>query len=524
MKNQHRIKIVILALTSLTMIYACQPEETSIAENVSYNEIHRPQFHFSPKEMWMNDPNGMVFDGKEYHLFYQYNPNDVVWGPMHWGHAVSSDLVHWNHLPVALYPDSLGTIFSGSAVLDEQNTSGLGSEDNPPLVAIYTYHDTLKASAGRNDYQTQGLAFSIDAGRTWEKYKRNPIVHNPGIIDFRDPKVFWYEPAREWLMILAVKDHVEFYSSPNLIDWKKRGEFGQEFGNHGGVWECPDLFPLVVDGEDTRKWVMIVSINPGGPNGGSATQYFVGDFDGVQFTCDSDPANVSWLDYGPDNYAGVTWSNTPDNRRLFLGWMSNWAYANQVPTNPWRSANTIPRELYLARIGGSLHVRSKVVPELKNIISSGKSFPSILLSDSIDLTVGLDFDVSTSILDGVIDADDFGIELSNSIGQRLRVGYSSGENQFFVDRGNAGNDFSEKFNPVSYAPRMASDRKIRFNLVIDVSSIEVFFDDGTTVTTSLFFPDQKFDRLKIFAASKPITVDSLRIRKVSSIWSVNKPE
>ena len=283
-----------------------------------YNEPHRPQVHFSPKANWMNDPNGMVFFNNNYHLFYQYYPDSTVWGPMHWGHATSKDLVHWDHQPVALYPDTLGYIFSGSAVADVNNTSGFGKDGKIPLVAIFTHHDPVGEKAGTGTHETQSIAYSLDDGVTWKKYEKNPVLKNPGIKDFRDPKVMWYEPGKKWIMTLATLDHITFYSSPNLKDWTKESALGKEFGAHGGVWECPDLFPLEYEGKEI--WILVVNINPGGPNGGSATQYFTGQFDGNKFT--PYQTDIRWLDYGPDEYAGITWSNT-GNRKIFLGWMSN---------------------------------------------------------------------------------------------------------------------------------------------------------------------------------------------------------
>jgi len=320
---------IILSLLAIFLIFGCsqpkmKPADNEVAKKY-YSEKYRPQYHFSPDSMWMNDPNGMVYYEGEYHLFYQYYPDSNVWGPMHWGHAISPDMVHWEHLPIALYPDDYGYIFSGSAVVDEQNTSGFGETGEAPLVAIFTYHDPVGAANGEIDYQNQGLAYSNDKGRTWKKYEE-PVLKNPGIIDFRDPKVSWRREFNKWIMTLAVHDHIEFYSSSNLIDWAKTGEFGKETGAHGGVWECPDLFPIKIDGSDEIHWVLLVSINPGGPHGGSATQYFIGDFDGSTFT--SSQNEIKWLDQGSDNYAGVTWSGIPDSdgRILFLGWI-----AGEVP-------------------------------------------------------------------------------------------------------------------------------------------------------------------------------------------------
>jgi fructan beta-fructosidase len=318
MKSWSVLTFIIIALS------ACQQNRSSEnSSGMAVYETYRPQYHFTPQTGWMNDPNGMVYYEGEYHLFYQHYPDSTVWGPMHWGHAVSQDLIHWQHLPVALYPDKLGYIFSGSAVVDWNNTSGLGTAEAPPMVAIYTYHDPGGERQGRIDFQTQGIAYSVDKGRTWTKYEKNPVLPNPGIRDFRDPKVSWNEVSKQWVMTLAVKDHIEFYGSPDLKKWSKLSEFGNTIGAHGGVWECPDLFSLK-DGEGNSKWVLFVSINPGGPQGGSATQYFIGNFDGKNFMPQDTLAR--WIDYGADNYAGVTWSDIPasDGRRLFIGWMSNW--------------------------------------------------------------------------------------------------------------------------------------------------------------------------------------------------------
>ena len=296
--------------------------------DTEYSERFRPQFHFSPKSNWMNDPNGLIFENDRYHLFYQFYPDSTVWGPMHWGHATSEDLTHWTHQPIALYPDSLGYIFSGSAVMDYKNSSGLGSENQPAIVAIYTYHNMEYERSGRNDYQTQGIAFSLDHGMTWEKYDGNPVIKNPGIKDFRDPKVFWHEPTQKWILILVAGDNARIYNSKNLIDWTFLSDFGHNEGAHGGVWECPDLFPLTTDQGD-QKWVLIISINPGGPQGGSATQYFVGDFDGQKFTAAQKESK--WLDFGRDNYARVTYNDAPEGKRILMGWMSNWDYAQVTP-------------------------------------------------------------------------------------------------------------------------------------------------------------------------------------------------
>jgi fructan beta-fructosidase len=506
---------------TVVVIYGCRSNEASTDSTLSgsaqfFKEMHRPQLHFTPREHWMNDPNGMVYHDGEYHLFYQYYPDGLTWGPMHWGHAVSEDLVHWEHLPIALYPDSLGYIFSGSAVVDTNNSSGLGAAGNPPMVAIYTYHSAEKEKAGRADYQYQGIAYSLDNGRTWTKYENNPVLHNQGMKDFRDPKVFWHDASGKWVMVLAVKDHVELWGSSDLKTWNKLSDFGYEFGAHGGVWECPDLFYSRIDGEQGGKWVMIVSINPGGVNGGSGTQYFVGDFDGKTFTPGADKNTTLWLDHGPDDYAGVTFANAPDNRRIFIGWMSNWAYAQDVPTTPWRSAMTLPRDLSIGRVGGQLYVRSALSPETSRLVSSANSPTTVTITDSTEVSPEVDF--SKSMVTGIFAAKDFIIQLYNQKGQKVVIGFDQSKNQFFVDRGTSGkNDFSGNFNPVSIAPRVSSSESITFTFVADVSSLEVFFDDGLTVMTSLHFPDEPLSRMRISTATNSEPVE-LRIRQLDSIW------
>ena len=296
----------------IVLLFSCKNKESKAKVSAAvktdyYTEPYRPQFHFSPEEKWMNDPNGMVYHKGVYHLFYQYYPEDIVWGPMHWGHATSKDVVHWKHKPIALFPDEHGLIFSGSAIVDFDNTSGFGTKENPPLVAIFTYHLMAGEKAGRKDFQTQGIAYSLDNGDTWTKYEENPVIENDGIKDFRDPKVFWNAANQTWVMALVAGDHLQLWNSDNLKEWNKLSEFGKDKGAHGGVWECPDLFPLKVEGGEEEKWILLISMNPGAPNGGSGTQYFIGDFDGEKFT--TDQSEVKWLDWGTDNYAGVTYNN-----------------------------------------------------------------------------------------------------------------------------------------------------------------------------------------------------------------------
>lgn len=482
-----------------------------------YHEQFRPQLHFSPKAHWMNDPNGMVYFNHTYHLFFQYYPNGTVWGPMHWGHAVSKDLVHWKELPVAIYPDRLGYIFSGSAVVDSNNTSGFGKKGKIPLVAIFTQHDPKRADAGRKDFQNQSIAYSLDGGYTWTKYVGNPVLKNPGKQDFRDPKVSWYGKDKKWIMTLAVGDHIEFYSSPNLKSWTKESEFGKGAGAHGGVWECPDLFPMKLNGK--THWILIVNINPGGPNKGSATQYFVGQFDGRKFT----PADTltRWLDYGPDEYAGVTWSNTGD-RRIFQGWMSNWLYATQVPTSPWRSAFTLPRELSLFLYNEHIFLKSKPLADLTALNEKNKRF------HFSNAHLGSLYDVSQMIKGQVAGQyilkmtvprkDDFEFRLENEQNEVVRIGYNKKENQFYIDRTQAGiNDFNKDFSGVEKAPRLSDAKSMRLTAVIDRASVELFADDGKTVMTSIFFPKKSFDWIEM-GSDKRLQIVSLTCIELRSIW------
>ena len=526
MKKQYAF-VVLAGL--IAVVTACSSKTKIKKEMASdqtnyYQEQYRPHYHFSPEFGWMNDPNGMVFYKGEYHLFYQYYPDSTVWGPMHWGHAVSTDLVHWKHLPIALYPDSIGYIFSGSAVVDWKNTTGFGTSDDPPLVAIFTYHNMAREKAGRTDAENQGIAYSTDKGRTWVKYDGNPVLLNPGIKDFRDPNVIWNEELQKWNLILSAHDRVRIYSSPDLKDWNFESEFGADAGSHGGVWECPDLFPLKVKETDQPKWVMLVNLNPGGPNGGSGTQYFVGDFDGHQFTPAS--KDTSWLDWGHDNYAGVTWSDIPkeDGRRIFLGWMSNWNYAQVVPTTTWRSAMTVPRVLTLDNENGNYKVLVDPVKELDELRIPGAEVKQADLSVAGEKTVQLDsIRLACSEINVEFQKADqlphsFGLTLSNDQNEQLRIGYSSENKQLFVDRSKAGkNDFSPKFEGVATAPFEMSET-MKLHIYVDVASVEVFADDGQLVMTETYFPTSEMNHLQLFSDKGSIEVKDIGVYGLKSIW------
>lgn len=498
-----------MALFALAGWFCNRMPETTIPVTAK-TEPHRPVFHFTPPEKWMNDPNGMVWYEGEYHLFYQYYPDSTVWGPMHWGHAVSKNLVHWEHLPIALYPDSLGLIFSGSAVVDWNNTSGLGENGKPPLVAIFTHHNMAAEKQQRMPWQYQSIAYSNDKGRTWTKYPGNPVLPNPGFRDFRDPKVIWDASRKQWVMVLAVGDHAQFWTSADLKKWAHRSDFGKSIGAHGGVWECPDFFPMTIEGSQEQHWVLLQSLNPGGPNGGSSTQYFVGSFDGSQFVPDADfmaslkpegNPKAAWVDFGRDNYAGVTWSDVPasDGRRIFMGWMSNWDYAQVVPTATWRSATTLPRALQLRKTAQGLRLFSEPVKELETLSSKKTVLETQTLDDNLEIP-GLSPAQLELVLEMMPDpAATLTIELSNSRGEVYRVGYETATRQFFSDRTHSGKTaFSEAFaKSIHLAPRASENETVKLHLFFDRSSAELFADDGATVMTDLYFPNEDYGKIRI---------------------------
>ncbi len=508
-------------MVSYASVTCSQPVISSQAEsNKLFTEKHRPQFHFSPERNWMNDPNGMVYFEGEYHLFYQHDRYDEVFTNMSWGHAISKDLIHWKEYPKALVPDGdgLGLIFSGSIVVDKHDSAGFGKN---AFVAIYT---------GTHPRQQQCIAYSTDKGRTWTKYKHNPVIRNevdddiPD--DFRDPKVVWHEPTKKWIMSLAVKDHVEFWSSTNLRQWSRESEFGKTFGSHSGVWECPDLFELPIEGSAHKRWVLLVSINPGGPNGGSATQYFVGNFDGKHFVIDEDfnrqlTSGGRWVDYGTDNYAGVTWSNVTD-RRISIGWMSNWDYAMKAPTHPWRGAMTIPRTLRLVQTHDGLRLASWPVKEIESICNNHKK---VFKNERVESSFGFADAVSktpiyelTLELEGA-DKNGFVLELSNDLDQRLLVGFSPEEDRFFIDRTLSGKgDFSNSFLARHHAPRLCQDRTIRLRILVDRSSVEIFADEGLTVMTSVFYSEEDLGRLSLRPSKGEIVIKTASLKEIKKIW------
>lgn len=494
-----------------------------------YQEQYRNQYHFSPEANWMNDPNGMVYLDGEYHLFYQYYPDSTVWGPMHWAHSVSQDMIHWEHLPIALYPDSLGYIFSGSAVVDKNNTAGFGKD---AIIAIYTYHDMKAEQAGNSKtYQYQAIAYSTDKGRTFTKYSGNPVILNPGLKDFRDPKVIWDKNSNQWVMVFAANDHIKFYGSSNLKDWNHLSDWGQEYGEHGGIWECPDLFPITVKETGEQKWVLLESLNPGAPNGGSGTQYFVGDFNGNEFSLDSNfvddvkDGNAIWLDYGTDNYAGVTWSNAPvnDDQKLLIGWMSNWQYAQVVPTEKWRSAMTLPRKISLHYENGKYRIRSMPVDQTK--LLEHETFNIDPMTIEGNAIVKLDQNKNLKKVKLSIrpeSANIIRIQFYNLKGESTIVGYDQVKKSYFIDRTNSGIvNFEKGFAKSHYAPVDYNPEIIEFLIYLDHSSIELFADQGRVVMTDIVFPSEPYSLVNI-SCSNEANLISGQITTLNSIWGEHR--
>ena len=434
-------------------------------------EQYRPDFHHTPVYGWMNDPNGMFYKDGVWNLYFQHNPYGSQWENMTWGHSTSTDLVHWKFQGDPVQPDALGTVFSGSAVVDKENTSGFGKG---AVIALYT-------SAGES--QTQSMVYSTDNGKTFTKYEGNPVITS-NVPDFRDPHMFWNEDIKKWNMILAAGQHMEIYSSDNLKDWKLESSFGETYGNHGGVWECPDLMKMKVRGTNKEKWMLICNINPGGPSGGSATQYFVGDFDGHKFTCDSKPEVTKWMDYGKDHYATVTFDNAPEGRRVAIAWMSNWQYANQVPTQQYRSGNSIPRDLGLFEYKGETYCSVVPSPEMTAARSkkAGKK-----LTESCEMVVNLKGNAT--------------ITLSNDKGEKVVMNYDAKAETFSMDRTKSGRvDFSKDFAAVTKAPTYGKISQLR--IFIDKSSIEALDADGKMSMTNLVFPSKPYNKVTVKGKGK----------------------
>lgn len=472
---------------------------------------YRPLFHHTPAYGWMNDPNGMFYKDGEWHLYFQCNPYGSKWQNMSWGHSVSKDLIHWRYEPVAIRPNGLGSIFSGSSVIDHDNTCGFG---NDAVIALYTSASTS---------QMQSLAYSNDGGSTFKTYKANPIITLE--TEARDPNMFWNDATKEWNLVLAhaLEHEILLFTSPNLKDWTLTSRFGKNIGCQDGVWECPDLFELPVQGTDLKKWVLIVNINPGGPFGGSATQYFIGDFDGKTFTADTDSEGViptKWLDFGKDHYATVSWSNAPDGRRVVIGWMSNWQYAAEVPTLQYRSSNTLPRDIYLFKADDDqIYAASAPSPELLDIRGSlTKSVKRFHISNSAKNFALPSTNSSTCEILMDIDATksrQVSITLSNNNGDRSVIEFDPKKHTLLFDRTRSGVvDFNTNFPAITVAPTFEHNGKVSLRIFIDKSSIEVFGNNGKACLTNLVFPNSPYTNIKIASEGGKSVISDLRIYSI----------
>lgn len=465
----------------------------------------RPYYHFTPPQNFMNDPNGLVYHDGEYHLFYQHNPYGDLWGHMSWGHAVSRDLVNWQHLPIALYEQEEMMIFSGSAVVDWQNSSGFGLAGEPPLIAIFTAHSP--------DKQTQNLAYSLDNGRSWQMNPDNPLI-DIGSTEFRDPKVFWYAPARQWIMLTVLADQhkVRFDGSPDLKHWTHLSDFGPA-GAVKGLWECPDLFPLSVEQQPDRTlWVLKVD-----EQFGIGAQYFIGTFDGNRFINSAPEANVSKVDYGADFYAAQSWSDLPEGRRVWLGWVNNWSYAFFTPTSPWRGMLSIPRQLVLREYPDGLHLIQQPVPELerlRKIVFAGADLDCAAATAQLSgakLISGLE--IIADFVPG--NAEEVGIEVRSTAGDVTLIGYRVQTNELFLDRTNAGkSDFSPLFPGIHRAPLSLENGKISLHVFIDTCSVEVFANRGRVVISDLIFPKSQDISLEFYSRGGKARLDQL------DVWSL----
>ena len=474
-------------------------------------EKYRPVYHHTPLYGWMNDPNGMFYKDGVWHLYFQHNPYGSKWQNLSWGHSTSKDLINWTPEPEALEPNGLGMVFSGSCALDTNNTAGYGKD---AVLGLYTSADVS---------QTQSLVWSKDNGKTFEFYPANPIITLES--EARDPNMFWDEKAGQWVLLLAhaLEHEMLVFTSPDMKEWTLQSSFGKGIGAQGGVWECPDLFKLKVDGTDEEKWVLICNLNPGGPFGGSATQYFVGDFDGKTFKADTDSEGkipTKWMDYGKDLYATVSWSDAPDNRRTVIGWMSNWQYAAEVPTMQYRSANTLPRDLSLFRApDGNIYLSSAPSPEL--LALRDKLSVNVKKANIRKKAVRYSLpEANSGVCEILLDVDarkseQINFIIANNDGEKVVMEYDVADHTLSFDRRESGNvDFSQDFPAVTVSPTFEDNGKISLRIFIDRSSIEVFGNNGQFVMTNLVFPERPYTSLSISSTGGNARIENLKIYSI----------
>ena len=517
-----------LLLAIITLFRCTSPTETittltdTTATDPASLEPYRLAYHFSPEKNWMNDPNGLVYHQGLYHLFYQYNPEGTQWGNMSWGHATTQDLVHWNRLPLAIPMDDSIMIFSGSAVVDKDNTSGLCEGNAGCLVAIYTAH--------LSELQTQAIAYSNDNGTTWTQYEGNPVL-NENMKDFRDPKVFWYETEKKWVMAVAIpqEQQIRFYESQNLINWQHAGSFGPE-GFVDGIWECPDLFELPVEGGTGSQWILLVSHNT--KDIGSTMQYFVGNFDGKNFTNANANDLILSVDEGRDFYAGVTWNNAPNDRRLLIGWLNNWAYGQEIPTEGWRSAQSLVRTLHLQQFPEGVRLVQRPVSELQELretvrhygpaaINEGDDFLSLedVRGTQLEIVAEFAYEAIETPAESDSLASEFGIKVFEGPDQETVIGYDVASQSLFVDRTRSGDTtFNDNFATRTIALMPSDSGTVKMHIFVDRSSVEVFGNNGYVVMSNRIFPDSQQDGVEVYTISGTVTLQSLDVWPLENIW------
>jgi fructan beta-fructosidase len=467
-----------------------------------YHEPYRPQVHFSPQKNWTNDPNGLVYFQGEYHLFFQYNPFGTQWGHMSWGHAVSKDLVHWQELPVAIPEEVPTMIFTGSVVVDKENSSGFCKPKTECLVAVYTGH--TKTATGTR--QAQDIAYSVDKGRSWTKYDKNPVL-DLDLEDFRDPSVSWNETDRQWVMAVSLpKEHkIRFYQSKNLKEWAQLSDFGPA-SDVNGDWECPDLLRIPSSDGKTSIWALKIGLNPGALQGGSGEQYFLGNFDGKSFTVSSEPGSHGWTNYGKDDYCAISFNGIPkEEKPVLLGWMNNWQYAAKLPTSPWRGQMSLPRRLsFIKDEAGLALVQQPVVEPLR----AGQ--PPITVTQGSTAAVPYELNVQF----GHPDVPVFGVRLYSDEQHWTEIGFDTEKKEFYIDRTKSGSAIDKDF-PVRTAAPIALSRVYNVMLIVDQSSVEAYAQNGTIAMTNLIFPLSPSSTIQFFPKTATFPAKSWELK---SIW------
>jgi len=513
MKNRIAFGIV---MAIVFFVYSCD------IERKSNDEKFRPLIHYSLNKNWTGEPSGLLYYEGEYHLFHQINPTQAVFGNIHWGHAVSRDLVHWEQLPTAISPDSSGQIYSGSVIADFHNTSGFGSNENPPLIAFYTYHDSVKEQNETSSEHSIVLAYSLDKGRSWVKYKY-PILKNSADPVFCNPKVSWNNFSKQWLMTVSIGSAIQIYSSQDCIQWDLLSEFGENIKTEGG-WQSSDLFPIKIANSDLTKWVLMVSMNGGPADGAPAIRYFVGDFNGTEFKMTQ--TRELWVDYGNDNYAGMIFNDAPDNRKIMVGWMSCWNYANQTPTESWRGSMIFPRDLDLVLEGNYYLLTSTPIKELNKLYGKTYTINEIQLSGKKNIFDNIPFPKTPFVLRLVFDnsnryaiwgARDYGVNFKTKSGRNLSIGYKAEMNYYYIDRSKLmKNPISEKFERITGASYTFNNPTTDWYILVDNGSVELFTCGNRIAMTSLCYPDETFESFELYSEFGSIKLLKASITELNS--------